>query len=424
MKASYRIVLLGNHISLGLVVPVFSLALLDHGATLEQLSLVFGAFSLSVFVMELPSGVMADLLGRKRIFLLSCLFAMLASLLMLTAKHIAWLFPAIVPWAAGRAFASGSIDALIIDEHIDTHGMQSVAAITSELMILETVGLSAGAFIGGFLPDLMRSLFPNLGLYDGNLILRGLSSGFVLVLGAFVLKDPPSMRAHPTGLKQHVAQSVRFVRTNRTVLLLLAGVFCSGIFLFTIETYWQPAYVALLPDGGMMWTLGLLTFGCFACATLGNLVFRRLFMRNADKACIGYWISRVALFVLLVIFSYQRSAAGFGILFCMLYLLLGGSNVAEGAMINAETPGESRASILSFSSLVLQFGGICAPLLAAVVVSKSGIFSLWGITGVVFAVASLLIGWGLYKDRLQREREGATGDRLPCMPADDKPIGR
>ena len=71
MKRSHILLFGANAFGTGLLAPVLSLVLLSHGATMENLSLCIGIFAVMVVVLELPSGILADLIGRKRIFLIS-----------------------------------------------------------------------------------------------------------------------------------------------------------------------------------------------------------------------------------------------------------------------------------------------------------------------------------------------------------------
>jgi MFS family permease len=395
MKKSYWLLLLLICFSTGLMVPVLSLALLERGTSLPDLAVIFGFYSLTVFILEVPSGVLADLAGRKRVFILSNIFYLGASFLLLFADSLAMLIPVIILWGAGKAFASGSIDALLIDAYTETHGTGTMPIVTSRLALVETAGIAAGAFIGGFLPGMADSVFPSLGSYDLNIIMRCAFSAAVILLSAMFLHEPGIRTKQSVPLKQHISESVRFVRQSRIVLLLTLGMFFGGFFIFTVETYWQPAYTALLP-GGAGWTLGLMSFGCFLFASLGNLLVKRIFFRKQRHLYIGYIAARLFLFAALALFSLQRSAIGFGAMFFLVYFLFGGANMAESTMLNIEIPTGKRASLLSFSSFVFQAGGLAAPLSALIATSTNGIRTLWGVVGFVFFIISAATGYILF----------------------------
>ena len=139
------IVLLRN-LALGVMAPVLSLTLLAHGATLGTLSLLMAVYSATVIVAEFPSGVFADLAGRKNAFLLSTALQMLSYGLLLSARSAPVLGLAMVANGLGRAFASGSIDALAIDQA----GEGALARVTAfdrhDCSILRAMSKWSGAF--------------------------------------------------------------------------------------------------------------------------------------------------------------------------------------------------------------------------------------------------------------------------------------
>ncbi len=412
MKRCYWPLFFLNYFSMGVMVPVLSLALLDKGLDLTSLALIFGLYSLTVLILEIPSGVLADVIGRKRVFLLSNVFYITSAAGLLFVRGVAPMIPVIVLWGAGKAFASGSMDALIIDGYIGQNGAQSMPVVTSRLALLETAGLSAGAILGGFLPGLTGDLFPLLGTYDLTIIARTALVLVNTVLCAVFIKESRPHGTHTIKLKAHIAESARFIKQSRIVLLLSAGLFCAGIFLFTIETYWQPAYTALLPDGSLYWTLGLLSFGCFFFASAGNIIIKKIFSGRQHMLYVGYLAARLLLFSMLVIFSLQQSAAGFAAMFFTLYLLFGASNMAESTILNTEIPSEKRASLLSFVSFVFQTGGIVAPAAAGLASTQQGIRTLWLFSGIVFFTVSAAIGAALIS--FSRKRSSAAAAQPPA----------
>ncbi len=400
MKKSYWILPLINYFSMGIMIPVLSLALLERGITLEGLALIFGIYSLTVIVLEVPSGFLADLAGRKMIFILSNVFYLGAVTLLLFADSFSLLLPVIILWGAGKAFASGSLDALIIDTYTQTYGDGKMPAVTSRLALLETVGIAAGAILGGFVPGIAKAVFPSLGTYDLNILLRLAIGAATLLMSIIFLRETAVRTKQAIHVKRHIIESFRFVKQNRIVLLIAIGMFCGGLFIFTVETYWQPSYTALLPAPD--WTLGLLSFGCFLFASIGNILMKRLFLNRQKYLHIGYTVSRLLLFAVLIIFSFQWSAAGFGITFCLIYFMFGSANLAESTMLNIEIPSEKRASLLSISSFVFQAGGLIAPLSAVIATSQAGIKSVWLIIGIAFFIVSAVIGLFLMKINKRR----------------------
>ncbi len=402
MKQHYWALLFFNYFAMGIMVPVLSLALLDKGLDLTSLALIFGLYTLTVVILEVPSGIMADLIGRKRVFLISNVFYIVSAALLLFAHGVALMIPVIIFWGAGKAFASGSMDALAIDSYVELNGTESMPVVTSRLALLETIGLSTGALLGGFLPGLTKGLLPFFGTYDITILLRSVLIVINTILCAAFIKEYRPHGTHVPKLKEHVAQSVRFIKRSPVLLLLAAGLFCTGISMFTVETYWQPVYITVLNNDSLSWTLGFLSFGCFLFASVGNIIIKKIFMSRQSIWHIGYTVTRLALYAALVVFSFMQSAVSFAAMFYIVYFLFGASNMAESTMLNIEIPAEKRASLLSFVSFVFQAGGIVAPVTAALASTQPGIRTLWLFSGIAFFVVSAVIGTALL--RLSRKR--------------------
>ncbi len=151
MKRSHILLFGANAFGTGLLAPVLSLVLLSHGATLENLSLCIGIFAVMVVVLELPSGIMADLIGRKRIYLLSACFMMANYILLMFSSHFLMLAAACAMQGIGRAFSSGSIEALEIETYLREQEGRNLEKINSTMAVTDSVGLALGSITGGVL---------------------------------------------------------------------------------------------------------------------------------------------------------------------------------------------------------------------------------------------------------------------------------
>ena len=62
-KAIQGIIFLKN-MATGILAPMLTLALLQHGANIRTISLFIGLYSATIILAEFPSGVFADLCGK------------------------------------------------------------------------------------------------------------------------------------------------------------------------------------------------------------------------------------------------------------------------------------------------------------------------------------------------------------------------
>ncbi|NNK57350.1 MAG: MFS transporter [Desulfofustis sp.] len=104
--------------------PVFTILFLDYGLTIEQFSILNTVWAITIVCAEVPSGALADLLGRKRLLVLT-------SLLMIVELSVIAFVPitsmTIIFWAflvnrvlsgLAEAMASGADEAIAYDSLI------------------------------------------------------------------------------------------------------------------------------------------------------------------------------------------------------------------------------------------------------------------------------------------------------------------
>jgi MFS family permease len=150
MNKVQQLVIFINYFSLGLLMPVLNLILLEWGADFKTLPLLIGLYALSVLLFELPSGICADLLGRKTAFLISGIAKLFSLTLLIAADGIALLIPCVILNGISRAFSSGSLDALLIEQAVDLRGDDCIPKVSSRLSMLEAGGFATGSILGGF----------------------------------------------------------------------------------------------------------------------------------------------------------------------------------------------------------------------------------------------------------------------------------
>ena len=74
--------------AVGIVSPVLVLMVMSKGAPLEGVGVVMAAMSIAAVALELPSGMLSDLLGRKRVYLASLAISLAGYALMLSARSM------------------------------------------------------------------------------------------------------------------------------------------------------------------------------------------------------------------------------------------------------------------------------------------------------------------------------------------------
>ncbi len=95
--------------------PFFVLALREQGLSFLDIGLVVSAGSLCVNLLEVPSGAIADVYGRRRSLQLALLAYVIAFAIFGMAPGLGGVFVAIVVYSVGEAFRGGTHKAMIFD---------------------------------------------------------------------------------------------------------------------------------------------------------------------------------------------------------------------------------------------------------------------------------------------------------------------
>ncbi len=382
MRKSIQLILLFKNIATGILASVLTLALLQHGANIRTVSLLIGLYSFTVILAEFPSGVFADLYGRKMSFLLSAILSTVSYILLFLSSAAALLCVAIVLNGLGRAFASGSLDALAIDQRDDSG--TSVQRITSRLSIIESAGLAAGALLGGLLAELGTR-------YLGNLGANACIYACLFFLTLFFVQEPP--RSKPKGkfcadLRQFAAQtkgSILFLKRKGTFRTLFVLTLATGFAFSSVETYWQPALSAMRSPA---WLFGAVSFSGFVFVILGSWAAERLISRFEQSGVALLLLFKALIGGSLVLLFFQGGKIAFIAVYLAAYLMVGGGSVTENTLLNRLTPDSHRAGILSLASLILQIGGLVAALCGYFMSTYSRYQNMWPLAGTVLILCA------------------------------------
>ena len=388
----YSIIYFLNSYLSGLLAPVLSLILLDKGASISSLSIILGLYAFSVVILELPTGIIADVFGRKKSFCLSVIVSILSLIILLFGRGFVFLCTGMILYGFARALASGSFDAMFIDYYIDNYGKEKLHNITTRLSVLEALGMSAGALSGGFFPKISNTYFPAIGTYDLNLIIRIILATIVVILSFMFIQETKSYeKEERISLRQHVKNSSSIISKNRTVICIFISVFSTGFFLSSLETYWQPHFISLMPDDDSMGLLGLMAFLYFAAATLGSIGANKLIKKYNFNPKKMYIMLRAILAVSLMLTAIQTKIPAFIVFYSSIYLFFGMSSIPEGVILNGEIPNEVRASVLSINSLTMQIGGLAGSLLYSILINYISIPAIWTVAASVVLIITAII---------------------------------
>jgi MFS family permease len=139
--------------------PVFTILFLDYGLSLEQFALLNTVWALTIVLTEVPSGALADLLGRKQLLVATAglMIAEMALIAFVPLGNPQWVFVAFLAnrilSGLAEAMASGADEALAYDTLV-AHGMAGAWPRVLEVqMRAQNVGYIVAMTLGAAVYD-------------------------------------------------------------------------------------------------------------------------------------------------------------------------------------------------------------------------------------------------------------------------------
>lgn len=389
---------------LSVAFPMALMVLLGQarGLTLFHVGVLSGVYSLTIVLLEVPTGGLADAIGRKVVTVIAYSCLTLASLVTLFAFSFPVFLLAFILNGVGRALASGALDAWFIDalQAVDPDiDLQPPLARAGTFTLLS---LGVGTLCGSLLPYAFADLPA-----DGTAVLTPLAMPVVfdiatkvvllLLTLAWVKEDRAAVR------RSDWAQGVREVpaiirtgfdlsRKNPTILLLLGASLASGFALVSLESFWQPHFAALLGGStGNSLAFGIVMGGNFLVGMVGNLLatlLSRLLNKRYGLVCAifqGVWG------MMIIVLALQTRVPLAVLFFWLAYLNLGILDSPQRTLLNREIPAAHRSAMLSIASLASYVGGMLGGTGLGYVAEHVSINTAWIISGAV-----LVVSLGLY----------------------------
>ena len=392
------------HLGTGLFTPVLSLMLLARGATLETLPIAVGATIVVTCACEVPSGIAADVMGRRTVFMLAMAFQIAAHIALLTGTGFAAVLASSVLRGLALAARTGTLEAIELDRVVAAHPdaadrLAALDALNGRLALLESVGVGAGALLGGALAAVDQTYTL--------LISCVIAACAAALAGALALFPPDGPR--PGSARSRLLAAVGEIRSMvarpgdvRTVLMASAS---AGAVMVAVETYWQLAFEGIVGEGGE-WMLGFVNCAGMAGAALGSAAAMR--WGSAAAGSLGprgrrtlYALLQLVAIGCLALFALARAVPVFAAVYVGLYIVLGARSVVEQTVLHNAVPSRERSGMSSVQSIALRGGGMVATAVAGPVVA---VLSLAGAWPVFAGLAAVMAAAGFALKAGPRER--------------------
>ena len=387
----------------GLAMPVVYLALLEKGVSIAQFGLLVAAFTLSSVAFDIPFGALADVIGRKRVFMLGEMTMFAATAGIWLVSSLTGLCVVMALSGLSRAMLSGTLDALMVDQMREESGgdLDSAEILAAQAKVggLSALSLGGAAILGGFLPIWMDDLLHHprwVGYYEINFAVMLPLIGIHLLLTASVIRDPGYARERLSGStpERHggwrkVEKAALAALRSPGMLPLFAIQLVSGAALEMVDAFWQPRLATFIDAKSGSWLFGVLCSISFITMGLGHKVSMHLGAMFRQRYARLLSVLQLSLGLAIILFAFQNEIYGFFVGYVLLYLIAGSMAAPMTTVVQQGAEDDMRSTLLSMKSVVQQCGALAGVLAGAHVAQNYGISVAWLSIGGVVIVSCL-----------------------------------
>jgi MFS family permease len=416
IQGVYYTLLLGNTLAASFIWGINTLFLLDAGLTNFEAFAANAFFTAGMVIFEIPTGVVADTVGRRASYLLGTLTLAATTVLywllwLWESPFWAWAIVSVL-LGLGFTFFSGAVDAWLVDALKATEYRGSLETVFGRAQIVGGIAMFSGSVLGGIVAQLTNLGVPFL-IRAGILVV-------MLIVAALLMRDlgfTPERGVGPLQATGNVFRaSVKHGLGNPPVRwLMLASPFTAGVGIYVFYAL-QPYLLELWGDEDAYSIAGLAAAILSAASIVGGTlapVVRRRFHKRTSALLFATALSVATLITLAFTTNFWVAI----VLLAVWGIASSIDDPVHRAYLNDMIPSSQRATVLSFDSLLGSAGGVVfQPILGrSADLGGYGASMLWSGVITAFAIPFVLLS------RAQRPPADVAREVTP-EPESDQPI--
>ena len=375
IQRTYLLLMAGNTLATSLIWGINTIFLLDAGLSNLEAFAANAFFTAGMVIFEIPTGIVADTIGRRMSYLLGTLTLSAASLVYVLLWQIGAPFWG---WAAvslglglGFTFFSGAVEAWLVDALTATGYTGDLETVFGRGQIVTGIGMLTGSIAGGFLA-------------------QQVSLGFLFAVAFRLMYDvgfTPVKSGRPLGEMRKIASnSIDYGwRVPAVKWLMVEALFTGGVGIYAFYAL-QPYLLQLYGDPHAYQVAGLAAAIVAAAQILGGIAaprIRGLFRRRTSALLLMAAASAVTLVLVGSVKSFWPVIG----LTTIWGLLFAATMPIRQTYINGMIPSQQRATILSFDSMMSSTGGVWTQPVLGKAADVYGYPTSYVISGAIGALA-------------------------------------
>lgn len=349
------------------------------GMSLVQIGLLEGIFHITGFISEIPTGVLADLFGRRKVIIIGRLTSLISAIIMLFSNSFMDFAIGFILSAWGYNLNSGSEEALIYDTLKTLKREEEYLKINGRINLIIEVSQGLAVFIGGILSQI------NFAISYITAIVIGIFSLSISL--DFIEVDIREDNEERVKLIDHFKNSISILKDNKRLLNIL--VFFPTIYTFSAIIYFYGQ--RFLSDVGYSRVnISIIFLFNGILSSIGAIISDKVYKKFNS---IG-WISISMIISLLIILIGNVSREISILLFLSIGFLTAILQPISSKLINSMVDSKQRATIISvesmfYSLMMILLFPVCGFIGDALSLNAS--FKIIGIIGVLITIIKIVV---------------------------------
>lgn len=409
----YLTLMLGNTLAASFIWGINTIFLLDAGLSNLEAFAANAFFTAGMVIFEIPTGVVADTVGRRVSYLAGTLTLMATTLLYVMLWQIEGPFWA---WAVvsmllglGFTFFSGAVEAWLVDALDATGFTGSLETVFGRGQIVTGIGMLTGSVIGGYVAQVTSLGVP----FVMRAVVLVIMFGFAFTAMRDIGFAPKQSTGTAKEMRLIVNSSVEYGWREPSVKwLMLASPFTAGVSFYAFYAL-QPYLLELAGNPEAYGIAGITAAIVAGAQIVGGIAaprIRGLFRLRTSALLFAIGVSSATL-VLIGVINQLWVVVG---LIAIWGLLFAAAAPIRQSYINGMIPSRQRATILSFDSMLGSTGGV----VVQPALGRSADVWGYGSSYLFGAAISMLALPFIYLSR----RQGASADLGTGTPRQDPAI--
>ena len=364
-----------------LYIHAYALLLLARGLTLVQITLIESILIGTIFLMEVPTGMLADRFGRKWSIFCATFLLMCAEFIFIFARDYEWYVLVAFLAGAGYAFASGAFEALLYDslppDNREAEMKRAMGRVKSYSMIALVIAPIVGGLIIG--DAAVENFIPAIALTVVALLIG--------LLACLTLREPPIEASEKKESSVALLRSgLSLLGSNRRLRRLVLLAVFTFPFTDALAVTLGPPY--LVQNDVTPFAIGaVLSAGSLLAALTQRYAYKVEEWLGQDRAIAALILLPGLLYGILAAVSGPIATASVVIL---MYGLSDMKSPLFSAYQNALIKSKNRATVLSLISMFISlFVALGAPLYAAI--GQHSLIATFAVMGSVIVAAAMLL---------------------------------